>query len=265
MRSLFVLFVALSTSAFVHAASPLIVAHRGASNDAPENTLPAFELAWQQDADAIEGDFRLTSDGIIVCVHDDDTKRVSGTKKVVKHSSFAELRKLDVGRWKHAKYKGTKIPTLEEVLETVPAGKKIYVEIKCGTEIVPRLLDELAESELEQEQIVIICFDAKVVQVMKAKAPQYKAYWLGGFKKERGKLSPTIEHVLHVLKQTKADGYSSLHKVITEPIIQRILDNGYEYHVWTVDDLKIAQRFKAWGAGSITTNVPAAIKMGLSE
>ena len=60
----------------LHAAEPFLVAHRGASHDAPENTLPAFELAWKQGADAIEGDFHLTSDGKIVCIHDFDTKRV---------------------------------------------------------------------------------------------------------------------------------------------------------------------------------------------
>jgi glycerophosphoryl diester phosphodiesterase len=54
----------------LHAAEPFLVAHRGASHDAPENTLPAFELAWKQGADAIEGDFHLTADGKIVCVHD---------------------------------------------------------------------------------------------------------------------------------------------------------------------------------------------------
>jgi glycerophosphoryl diester phosphodiesterase len=86
----------LTTSAF---AEPFIVAHRGASADAPENTLPAFELAWKQGADAIEGDFHLTRDGKIVCIHDYDTQRVSGSKRVVKDSTLDELRALDAGAW----------------------------------------------------------------------------------------------------------------------------------------------------------------------
>src|SRR6056300_610029 len=79
---------------------PLIVAHRGASYDAPENTLPAFELAWKQGADAVEGDFLLTGDGKIVCFHDKDTKRLTGQKMDISKTSFADLQKLDVGKWK---------------------------------------------------------------------------------------------------------------------------------------------------------------------
>lgn len=91
---------------FTHlSAEPVIVAHRGASHDAPENTLPAFELAWEQGADAIEGDFHLTRDGHIICLHDKDTKRTAGVKLVVKNSPLAELRKLDVGEWKDPRFK----------------------------------------------------------------------------------------------------------------------------------------------------------------
>ena len=75
----------------------MIVAHRGASRDAPENTIPAFKLAWEQGADAIEGDFHLTKDGNIVCIHDGNTENVSNTNLVVRESTLAELRKLDVG------------------------------------------------------------------------------------------------------------------------------------------------------------------------
>src|SRR5210317_1799983 len=96
------------------AGPPLLVAHRGASGDAPENTLPAFQLAWQQGADAIEGDFRLTSDGQIVCVHDGDTKRVANRTLTVKDTSLDELRQLDVGAWKGTRWEGTRIPTLKE-------------------------------------------------------------------------------------------------------------------------------------------------------
>ena len=77
-----------------------IVAHRGASHTAPENTLAAFHLAWKQGADAIEGDFRLTKDGHIVCVHDEDFKRTANLAKHVHTLSLAEVQRLDVGSWK---------------------------------------------------------------------------------------------------------------------------------------------------------------------
>ena len=99
MRSFFSL-VALLMLSSASLAAPFLVAHRGASKDAPENTLPAFELAWKQGADAIEGDFYLTKDGKIVCFHDGDTKKITGKKLVVKDSTLAELQALDVGEWR---------------------------------------------------------------------------------------------------------------------------------------------------------------------
>src|SRR3954469_20934435 len=74
-----------------------IVGHRGASHDAPENTLAAFKLAWAQGADGIENDWYLTSDGKLICSHDADTERTAGVKHVIKDTPFDELRKLDVG------------------------------------------------------------------------------------------------------------------------------------------------------------------------
>jgi len=103
---------------------PLIVAHRGSSIDAPENTLPAFLLAWEQGSDAIEGDFHITADGVIVCVHDKDTRRVAGVDLVVKDVTYQQLKDLDAGSWKAPEWEGTYMPTLSEVLATVPRGTR---------------------------------------------------------------------------------------------------------------------------------------------
>ena len=149
---------------------PLVVAHRGASFDAPENTLPAFKLAWEQGADAIEGDFLLTKDGHIVCIHDRTTKRFCDQDLVVAKSTLKQLKALDVGSWKNEKYVGTRIPTISEVFATVPEGKKIFVEVKCGVEIIPSLVKEIEESNLGCEQIILICFKAEVVKSFKGKS-----------------------------------------------------------------------------------------------
>ena len=78
---------------------PLLIAHRGGSREAPENTLAAFHQAWQQGADGIEADFRLTRDGRVVCLHDAGTGRTAGIDIAVAEATFAELRRLDVGSW----------------------------------------------------------------------------------------------------------------------------------------------------------------------
>ncbi|NWK55770.1 glycerophosphodiester phosphodiesterase [Verrucomicrobiaceae bacterium N1E253] len=257
----------LLLSFWVDAKTPAIVAHRGASQDAPENTIPAFKLAWEQGADAIEGDFFLTKDNHIVCIHDPNTKKVATRNLEIKKSTLAELRTLDVGVKYADHFKGTSIPLISEVFATVPAQKKmIYIEIKCGTEIIPPLLKEIGRSGLKQKQIVIISFNHKVIEAMKIKAPQYKAFWLSGMERDRsGKPNPSLETVLSTLKKINADGFSSHHRHIDKKFIRELIDKGYEYHVWTVDDAKTAARFQQWGATSITTNVPAHIQKSIAK
>ena len=261
MKSQIITIILLMSGTLSQASLPLIVAHRGASKDAPENTLPAFELAWEQGADAIEGDFFLTEDGHIVCIHDKNTKKLAGKDMLVAESTLSELQNLDVGSWHSPEYQGTHAPTIADVFATVPPEKKIYVEVKCGPEITPYLLKEIQASNLELDQIVVIAFDAEVIREVKAKAPKIKACWLSGFKKSlSGKIKPTPAEVLETLKDIAADGFSSSNKHITGDYIKTILDAGFEYHVWTVDDPEEAQRFRDWGTLSITTNVPGVIR-----
>ena len=258
--ALFVPFLACVLSL---TAKPLIVAHRGASQDAPENTLPAFQLAWEQGADAIEGDFFLTKDNRIVCIHDRSTERLAGRKLIVAESTLAQLQELDVGAWKGEEFNGTKIPTIADVFATIPAGKKIFIEIKCGKEIIPPLLKAIQASGLKDEQVIMICFQPEVVRVFKAKAPRYKVYLLSSFKRsEEGVWTPSIEAVLQTLKTTKADGLDS-HHGIPEEMARRILKEGFEWHVWTVNDRETAKRLKQLGVQSITTDAPGKIKKAL--
>jgi len=242
---------------------PLIVAHRGASHDAPENTLPAFELAWKQGADAIEGDFLLTKDNRIVCIHDGSTKRLADRNLVVRGSTLKELRELDVGSHKNVSWEGTRIPTIAEVFATIPDGKKIFVEVKCGKEIIPYLVKEIGKSELKTEQVVLICFKQEVVKAFKQALPMNKAYWLSSFKKDKeGAWKPSLETVLATLKATKADGLDS-HKDIPAAAARKIMKEGYEWHAWTVNDVATAKKLKSLGIHSITTDRPELIKSSL--
>jgi glycerophosphoryl diester phosphodiesterase len=247
---------------------PLIVAHRGASFDAPENTLPAFELAWEQGADAIEGDFLLTKDRKIVCIHDRSTKRFCEQDLVVEKSTLEQLKNLDVGSWKNKKYIGTRIPTISEVFATVPEGKKIFVEVKCGVEIIPLLVSEIRKSRLNAEQIILICFKADVVKSFKEILPYHKAFWLSGFNKvqkdKEGTWNRSIESVLATIKSSKADGLDSQHSIPNE-FSKAVLDAGYEWHAWTINDVVTARRLAKRGIYSITTDRPKLIASALSK
>jgi len=248
-------------------AEPLVVAHRGASKDAPENTIPAFELAWKQGADAIEGDFHLTRDGRIVCIHDESTGGVARVDRKVRESTLEELRGIDVGERFGEAWRGTRIPTIADVFETIPDGKKIFIEVKCGPEILPKLFEELRKSGLGREQVVVISFNMKVIYALKGAAPNVEAYWLSNFTKEEGKdLDPSPDQVLKILEVLEADGFSGYgHEALTRGYVDAIRAGGFQYHVWTIDEVDEAKRFRAMGVGSITTNRPGFLRRGMAE
>lgn len=247
----------------------LIVAHRGASHDAPENTVAAFNLAWEQNADAVEGDFYLTRDGKIACIHDKTTKKTAGKEIKVADATLAELQKLEYGAWKHAKYKGEPLPTLDDALKTVPAGKKIFIEIKCGPEIVPALKAALKKSSLKPEQTIVIAFDEEVIAAVKQTIPGIKAFWLTSFKldAQTGKWTPSVGSILGTLKKIKADGLDckAEPKVVTKAFVKKIRAAGMELHCWTINDAKLARKFQKLGFDSITTDRPAFLRKALAK
>lgn len=259
------LLVASSSPCF----GQMIVAHRGASHDAPENTLAAFHLAWERGADAIEGDFQLTADGQIVCIHDKTTKRVAPEQPdlMVKEATFEQLRQLDVGRWKAAKFVDERIPTLEDVLATIPRGKRIFVEIKCGTEIVPALKKRLSRSGLSNEQIMIIAFNETVVDACRRSMPQYQCNWLTSYRwsREERAWEPAKSDVIETLRRSQATGLGTQGnlEVIDRAFVGRLRDTGFEFHVWTINDPDAANRFVELGVDSITTDRPALIRRAI--
>jgi glycerophosphoryl diester phosphodiesterase len=240
-----------------------IVAHRGASHDAPENTLAAFKLAWEQKADAIEGDFYLTKDQHIVCIHDETTGRVADKDLKVSESNLEDLKALDAGSWKGPAWSNEKIPTIEEVFETIPNGKKIFIEVKCGPEIIPELKTSLENSRLLPEQTVIISFNKEVIRLAKLNIPQVKCFWLTGFRKNKvsGKWEPDIDSILNVLQEIHADGLDCrADDAVTNDFVQSIKDAEMEIHTWTVDDPLKAQELRNLGVESITTNRPGFMR-----
>ncbi len=189
-----------------------IIAHRGASFDAPENTLPAVKLAWEKNADAVEVDIHLTKDGKIVAIHDYNTKRTAVLDKLVSEQTLASLKKLDAGSWKGPRWKGTTIPTLEETIAAVPEGKRLFIEIKCGVEVVPKL-ERVIEESGKRDQVVVIGFSLAVVTAAKKRLPDVPVYWLYGFsereRQEYGDLS--LDDLIAKVKSAGLDGLDVNH------------------------------------------------------
>jgi glycerophosphoryl diester phosphodiesterase len=268
-RALLTSFACLCMIAAMPAAAQVIVAHRGASHDAPENTLAAFRLAFEQGADGAEGDFYLSKDGQIVCIHDASTKRTGDRDLKVAQSTLAELRAADVGRWKGERFAGERIATLAEVLAIVPAGKMFYIEVKCGPEVLPEMKRVIQASGLKAGQLRVISFNAKVVAESKKLLPQVKAHWITGFKRDQktGEWTPSVEKVFATLKETRADGLNAerVMEVWTPELVAKVKGMGLETAAWTVDDVKVARALVRAGVWGLTTNRPAHLRQGLRE
>ncbi len=240
-----------------------IIAHRGASYDAPENTLAAFRLAFEQKADAIELDIHLSRDGRIVVVHDFTTFRIGGSDKAIREQDLGDLKLLDVGRWKDLRWLNERMPTLREALQTVPPGKRVYIEIKSGAEILPELERVIEASGLRPDQIVIIAFDYDTICKVKKWLPQIECAWLVSFKPDARKLDPQAV-TEEIIQRAHCAGLDGLDLNYTGPITQSFIEKarraGLKTYVWTVDDLAAAQKMIELGVDAIATNRPGWLR-----
>src|SRR6185369_891236 len=244
---------------------PLLIAHRGASREAPENTLAAFYLAWQQGADGIEADFRLTRDGRVICLHDRTTGRTAGVDLAADETSFDELRQLDVGSWKGPEWQGEHIPSLEEVLAQLPPGKRFFIELKSGPEIMEPLRKILAESPVPYELLRLLAFDWKLVAGLKEQLPGIRVCLNVDYRwsLRRFALGSSREKLRAILERSGADGLSSRAHALDAQFTAELHQSGKEVHVWTVDSIRSANRYRDMGVDSIMTNRPGLLSSRL--
>lgn len=235
----------------------LIIAHRGESFDAPENSLSAINLAWERGIKAVEIDIQITRDNHIVVIHDRDTFRISGKKHIVAKSSLAELKLLDSGLFKDKKWKGERIPTLHEVLCTLPEQAKLIIEIKSNGGILEKLKYELDHSGLKNSQIEIIAFNLNTLAEAKKIMPAYKMlwllnldyiwpWWLCRINKHR-----IIKKVKH-LNIDGVDVWSG--KILNNEFIRTLKNAGLYIYAWTINDPGTARELIEYGIDGITTD-----------
>jgi glycerophosphoryl diester phosphodiesterase len=248
---------------FAHTAlSVEIIAHRGASFDAPENTLAAMKLAWEENADAIELDLWLSKDGRLVVFHDADGKRIAGVARKIADLTWDELKLLDVGSWKDPQFKDERIPTLESILVTVPKGRRAVLEIKCGPEIVPELKRVLDASKRSPRELAIISFNFDSLKKCRETFPDLEHYFLHGYKKDpaTGKF-PEIKPLIARARAAKFHGLN-LHFdwPIDDQFVREVKSAGLKMLVWTVNDAAVAKRLVAVGVDAITTDRPGWLR-----
>lgn len=151
----------------------VVVGHRGAAGLAPENTMPSFELAVSQGADAIETDVHLTADGVPVAIHDETVDRTTNGHGAVADLTLAQIKALDASGKFHGAYARVKIPTLEEILTWAKGRTRVVVELKGTTnpELVPRTIRQIRQHGLDRDAL-LISFDHLALLQVRAIAPE---------------------------------------------------------------------------------------------
>ena len=248
-----------------------LIAHRGESVDAPENTLPAYRLAVERGF-GFECDINLSRDGKVFTFHDDTLQRTTdGTDtRRVADLAWAEIESIDAGgwgKWKGSRFAGTRPALLEEVLELARDGRWIYLDTKSRPEIVPLVARALAaQDRANAGNVLFIASSEEICAAYKRALPGYKVFWISFTRGRVGQPhkppAPPIaaEEVVETLRRVGADGVDMQFDpaVHDEAYIRAVRDAGFEFHVWTVNDPELARLAFERGVTSLTTDSPDA-------
>lgn len=233
----------------------VVMAHRGASAVAPENTLIAYKKAIEMGADYAELDVRQTKDGAIVLMHDKTIHRTTGVKGFVWDFTLEELKQVEAGSWFGEEFRGEPIPTLEEVIRLVKGRMKLNIEVKISENepgIAQRVID-IVRSENFSKSCIITSFDMETVKTFKAIAPDLKTGLI--FDKEYR--SDVFEGNWEIL--------SSNYELVDAEFMHLARNSGKKTYVWTVNDKEEMLRLIGLGVDGIITDKPDLLKSVLTE
>jgi glycerophosphoryl diester phosphodiesterase len=238
----------------------LVIAHRGDSAVAPENTLPAFDSAVKAGADLVELDYCHSFDGVPVVCHDKELDRTTNACQLWRHTqikvadkTLVELQRLDAGSWFDAKFAGTTLPTLAQALDAIQAGSITLIERKGGD---PATCVRLLTQKRLLDQVVVQAFDWDFLAVCHHLAPDLVLGALGD--KE---LTPAR---LNAVADTGASVVGWNNKYLDAAGIATIHARGWKAWVWTVDDLERGQELVRAGIDGVITNRPAEMRKAVA-
>jgi glycerophosphoryl diester phosphodiesterase len=258
------------------ARAPLIIAHRGASAHAPENTLAAFERALSDGADGLEFDVRLASDGVPVCIHDANLRRTAGRREEIASLSSAALAQVPVGAWFNRRfpararieYESECVPTLAEVCERfAPRCAALYVEMKCDRAdahaLAAATVDVLRASRDAVRRAVVESFTLEAIAEIKRLAPELRAAAL--FERTLRHPRPRAADMIARALAHGADEIALQRSLVTPTTIAAARAAGLRAVVWTVDHPAWARRARALGLRALITNNPARLRAALDD
>jgi glycerophosphoryl diester phosphodiesterase len=218
-------------------ALPRIVAHRGASHEAPENTLAAFRRAWEIGVECVELDVHLTKDGEVVVMHDSNTNRITGRDHWIAEQTLAELKQLDAGAWKGSAFAGERIPTIAEAIATMPRGRTLFIELKSGIETVPAIARAIRAANPEpRAHLALQGFDAEGLAALAKELPSAPAFWDVDPPMDGDRPLPYPLTIVDEAKRHGFAGLALLHVSVTDELIAEARGVGLEVDVWTIND-----------------------------
>lgn len=246
---------------------PQVVAHRGASSEAPENTLAAVRRAVGCDADHVEVDVQRTRDGALVVVHDTSLARTTDVRRVfprrapwlVGDFTLDEIRRLDAGSWFSPDHAGARVPTLEEVVEVLrPTGTGLLLELKAPA-LHPGLAQDVAvalqaipgyvDEAVADQRLVVQSFDHAAVAEHKELEPAIPV----------GVLGNPARHELRALA-TWADQVNPAHWAVGRAFVETVQRHGLRCQVWTVNRVTAMRRATSFGVDGIITDRPRHLR-----
>ncbi len=241
---------------------PVVIAHRGASGTAPENTLAAFEKGVAFGAHQIELDVHLSKDGEVIVIHDATVDRTTNGTGKVEELTLAELKKLDAGSWKDPAFANEKLPTLDEALKQVNGRAKVLIEFKHGDKlyegIEQKVIDIVRQNQAES-WIVYQSFHPKVIDKLTTLQTQVPVYLL-----IVGRMPLLPFYYDDAIRfgspfsrwKGKVKGINPNERFATSAFINKAHKNGFEVFVWTVNKTEDMDKLKARGVDGLITNYP---------
>ena len=232
----------------------LIIAHRGASAYAPENTMPAYELAAKMKADGIETDVHFTADGKIVTLHDEKIDRTSNGQGLVTEYTYEELLHFDFGRKFSPDFKGTKLPLMEDLFNLCRENNMVCnVEIKSADPKMPAALHALAEKTGMLDLVIYSSFDHAQLERMLEVNP--KAFVAPLYSFNMVKPWDYAENIGALASHPKFNQLK-----LYENYVEKCHEKGIRVHPWTVDDPEVATFLAEAGCDAVITNKPDFIR-----
>jgi glycerophosphoryl diester phosphodiesterase len=225
----------------------LIIAHRGASSYAPENTLAAFDLALQMGARHLELDVHLTRDDHLIVIHDDTVDRTTNGTGPVAGQTLAALQTLDAGAWFGEAFAGARIPTLADVLTRYRGRAHLHIERKGHTAHLPQRTVDLVRAHGMAPYVTFTSFQHAHLQTMRAYAPELPTGWLVG------EISDAMIAQAHALGCAQLCPHASL---VTPGLVQRLHAEGFVVRAWGVANEALMCQVVEAGADGMTVNFP---------